>query len=856
MKNKFSKVIFATLLLSLLTVNFASAQQPPPTPPVTPSGPSLTKTDLEKAQADREACRAFKTQVFNFTNSKAKAIWDPTVISSDKNGIPIQGQCFIVPASFHDEDEIDGLSGNQPSEYVAFENRLRNGKGEITAKEWADAETKFLKDNNEASGISKWLGYTLNWIASFLNMFVLLLTAIVGSIFTVALDWILKGGSGMPAMVNTGWEIVRDISNMFFILVLIVIGLGSILRLKDYSEYGHLLPELILMAILVNFSKVIAITLIDAVNVLIALFAIDDWKIIWAYLYKYVNLGDLSTNSLPNGISAGLLQGLTKLLFSFVALATFTALTGLLVIRVVVMYILIVLSPLAYVLDILPSTKHFAHEWWEYFLKNLIWVPVALLFVQLSILLAKSNVASGDSAFSIIIIMAFLWGGVIAAEHMGAAGGKMVVNAAEKFAHQYGHMVQGYAGKRWNYATSHMYAKNPDSKIRKAAFAVLNPVASGKAYMQRSHDESHLEQEYALASGREIFSKTKTPYRAFLAQSEEIAGAKQFSNLDTRGRIDAAKNLANKSGHQAAVFRRSLLRDAADNGELEDLAGALGYKNEEGKVTTAKVGEFVRGFSESGHDAESKRFIEQDLNQIGKRAKRFDYTGHSANVADDDGARAAEAEKQQNHQNSQIMKLEEQQKAQLHPANYGAVLQIKEGDESEYVYGGNPGGVQQLTESLRTQMNRMPARFNKIFIPGKMNVAADGKFILEVDREDQVTNLQRFWDDNTDHAKAEIAKSLGAKNPQDQIQNVTTLRVQVVKRDKAGNVISRGSEQIVGNVNDHGHPEEMRYNKAERKIERASAASGNTPSQNTPPSEPRPVGSGSTEDAKANKTQT
>src|SRR6185436_7202762 len=114
--------------------------------------------------------------------------------------------------------------------------------------------------------------------------------------------------------------------------------------------------------------------------------------------------GDISgVSGVPGGISlpanwgTGLVKGLSKLLFAFVAMATFIALTLMLIVRIVVLYILIILSPLAYALNILPGTHHYAKEWWEYFIKNLIWVPVSLLVMDIGILLSK-EVTAADTA--------------------------------------------------------------------------------------------------------------------------------------------------------------------------------------------------------------------------------------------------------------------------------------------------------------------------------------------------------------------------------------------------------------------------------------------------------------------------
>ncbi len=71
--------------------------------------------------------------------------------------------------------------------------------------------------------------------------------------------------------VTFGWVIVRDVSNMFFIAVLLIIAFGTILRLETYS-YKRLLPHLVVFAVLINFSKTISGLLIGLSQVVMLTF--------------------------------------------------------------------------------------------------------------------------------------------------------------------------------------------------------------------------------------------------------------------------------------------------------------------------------------------------------------------------------------------------------------------------------------------------------------------------------------------------------------------------------------------------------------------------------------------------------
>jgi hypothetical protein len=89
--------------------------------------------------------------------------------------------------------------------------------------------------------------------------------------------------------------------------------------------------------------------------------------------------------------------------------AVFGAYIFILVGRMIRLWILIVLSPLAFVLSVIPKTQGFASQWWSELGDNLVTGPVLLFFIWLSLvtvgggqinahILAKSNVPDANKA--------------------------------------------------------------------------------------------------------------------------------------------------------------------------------------------------------------------------------------------------------------------------------------------------------------------------------------------------------------------------------------------------------------------------------------------------------------------------
>ena len=94
-----------------------------------------------------------------------------------------------------------------------------------------------------------------------------LLTVLINLLITVAQYNNFINSSA----VSHGWIIIRDVCNMFFIIVLLVIAFATVLKIEKYS-YKRLLGGFLLAAVLVNFSKLVCGVLIDASQILMLTF--------------------------------------------------------------------------------------------------------------------------------------------------------------------------------------------------------------------------------------------------------------------------------------------------------------------------------------------------------------------------------------------------------------------------------------------------------------------------------------------------------------------------------------------------------------------------------------------------------
>ena len=188
--------------------------------------------------------------------------------------------------------------------------------------------------------------------------------------------------------VVLGWVMVRDICNMFFVVVLMVIAFGTILNLENYN-YKKLLPKLILMAVLINFSKTICGLLIDVTQVVMLTF-VNAFKDIGAAnftdIFGITSILTLAKNGAEDisGYTAAAAY-ILGFLYLLVAIVVIITMMMMLAMRLVMIWIYVVLSPAAYLLAAVPGGQSYSKQWWEEFTKNLIVGPVLAFFIWLSL---------------------------------------------------------------------------------------------------------------------------------------------------------------------------------------------------------------------------------------------------------------------------------------------------------------------------------------------------------------------------------------------------------------------------------------------------------------------------------------
>lgn len=195
--------------------------------------------------------------------------------------------------------------------------------------------------------------------------------------------------------VEDGWKALRDLSNMFFIVILLIMSFATILKFEAYG-YKQVLRKLILMAILINFSKTIVGLVIDFFQLIMLTF-VATWKDVAAgNITSALGLDRIATfknsGKEVTGDEAGFLEIFASIVAAYLFAGIFLILTCIVVFgfifmllaRIIMFWILVVLSPLAFLANAFPATQQYFSQWMSALTKELIVGPVMAFFLWLS----------------------------------------------------------------------------------------------------------------------------------------------------------------------------------------------------------------------------------------------------------------------------------------------------------------------------------------------------------------------------------------------------------------------------------------------------------------------------------------
>lgn len=290
-------------------------------------------------------------------------------------------------------------------------------------------------------------------------------------------------------IVDIGWKVMRDISNIVFIFLTLWAGISITLGIGDNgSKAWSLIAHIVLVALFINFSLFITKAVVDASNIVALHFYNlitpaehrEDWDggLSEAFMsglrlqtlydsdslkvagFSPTGAGDIddylaskvgNTLNIVNIILLGVFGSILMMVAAFV----FFSAAIMFVIRAVTLIMLMVLSPLAFVAWIIPGASGFANTWWSKLWSQSFFAPLYLALAYVVVATINSpaftgltNVAGGTDTFaaaltsdspafagiifSFIILIALMVGCLIVAQSLGARGSATMMSWGNK----------------------------------------------------------------------------------------------------------------------------------------------------------------------------------------------------------------------------------------------------------------------------------------------------------------------------------------------------------------------------------------------------------------------------------------
>jgi len=218
-------------------------------------------------------------------------------------------------------------------------------------------------------------------------------------------------GPSNPSLVPQLWSFIKNFANLGIILGMIFTAIATILRIEKYN-WKKMLPKLLLIALLVNFSLIIAGMFVDISNYIVNVTVTS---------FNNISLSNLVVNcSLCPTVKAfyGLggewdLARATGLgiILSALFFYQFIGLVFYVFIRILTIVICLITSPLAFLSFAFPGGEKVWDFWRKQFQQAIVILPVlcivfvlSLQFINIIVSNLNNNIKPGDEGAFIIVL--------------------------------------------------------------------------------------------------------------------------------------------------------------------------------------------------------------------------------------------------------------------------------------------------------------------------------------------------------------------------------------------------------------------------------------------------------------------
>ncbi len=420
-------------------------------------------------------------------------ISDPEAMGRAAYDVPYDPEAVGRPNSVTEGTTGQGADGAKLSE---TSKKGPDPKGCIAAKTFLGFSTPIPTINFEACAAN--LMYIIMWIFSWILW-------LSGKILDMSIYYTLNLSDLLThvPVVDIGWKIFRDLANIFFIFILLWVAIGTILGLVS-GKTKEMLLNLIIVALLMNFSLFITKAVIDGSNI-VALHFYN--LIVTPNEGNTVGSTGTPTSSFSGAFMAGLkiqtiyqpqtpggknlanggsvqnfvadqlgqginfykiiLIGIFGIVLMLTAAYVFFVAAILFIIRVVILMIVMILSPLGFLAFALPAAEEYGNMWKKNLINQSLFAPIylALCFVVVKTIQnpafksvvslnsqdtaasASALIFGGDGStaglafvFNFILLIALMLASILVAKKMGAASVETAVHI--------GKQARGFVGRQ------------------------------------------------------------------------------------------------------------------------------------------------------------------------------------------------------------------------------------------------------------------------------------------------------------------------------------------------------------------------------------------------------------------------
>ncbi len=208
-------------------------------------------------------------------------------------------------------------------------------------------------------------------------------------------------------VIGTGWAVVRDSVNMFFVIILIIIAMGTIFGISRF-QWRQQVPRLLILAIVINFSRLLCGLMIDFSQVIMLTFVNALKDIAGGNFIEMLGVRSIfNFNSLSAVVNESGLQAADILMASgaalFMMLTILVALLMLVIVlayRIAMIWMLVVMAPLAWFTKgtegVIQGVSGAYANWWKRWICAMASGPVLTFFLWLGLAVAGSGSLSAE----------------------------------------------------------------------------------------------------------------------------------------------------------------------------------------------------------------------------------------------------------------------------------------------------------------------------------------------------------------------------------------------------------------------------------------------------------------------------